>query len=86
MLHLYLFSTAIFMLIALLNLLTTCLHPSRGLATQNFLFLLIPILSIFLQQELTGIFTLSSLTTLEFQQEDFVHHTGSGGGVGVFQE
>ena len=61
MLHLYLFSTAIFMLTALLNLLTACLHPSRSLAAQGFL-LLIPILYIFLMQELTSIFTLSSLT------------------------
>ena len=64
MLHFYLFSTAIFMLTALLNLLTTCLHPSSGLAAQDFLLLLIPILSIFLMQELTSIFNLSSLTLL----------------------
>ena len=38
MFHLYLFSIAIFMLIALQNLLTACLHPSRGLATQDFIF------------------------------------------------
>ena len=62
MLHLYLFSTAIFMLTALLNLLlTACLLPSRGLAAQDFL-LLILILSIYLMQELTSIFTPSSLT------------------------
>ena len=48
MLHLYLFSIAIFMLTALLNFLTAFLPPSRGLAAQDFLLLLIPILSIFL--------------------------------------
>ena len=62
MLHLYLSSTTIFMLTALLNLLTACLSPSRGLAAQDFLFLLISSLSIFLMQELTSIFTLSLLT------------------------
>ena len=62
MLHLYLSTTAIFMLTALLNLLTACFHPSRGPATQDFLLLLILILSICLMQELTSIFTLSSLT------------------------
>ena len=62
MLHLYLFSTAIFMMIALLNLLNACLPLSRGLAAHGFLLLRIPILSIFLMQELTSIFTLSSLT------------------------
>ena len=61
MLHLYLFSTAIFMLNVLLNLLTACFHPSCGFAAQGFL-LLIPFPSIFLKQELTSIFTLSSLT------------------------
>ena len=39
-----------------------CLPLSRGLAAQDFLLLLIPILSNFLMQELTSIFTLSSLT------------------------
>ena len=38
------------------------LPPSRGHATQDFLLLLIPILSIFLMQELTSSFILSSLT------------------------
>ena len=61
MLHLYLFSITIFMLTALPNLLAICLHPSI-FAAQDFLLLLIPILSIFLMQELTSIFTLSSLT------------------------
>ena len=49
MLHLYLFSTAIFMLTALLNiltallnLLTACLHPSYGFAAQGFLLLTYP--------------------------------------------
>ena len=59
-LHLYPSSTAIFMLTALLNLLTACLPPSHSLAAHHFLLLLIPILSIFLMQELTSIFTLSS--------------------------
>ena len=61
MLHLYLFATAIFMLIALLNLLTPCVPPSYGLGTQDFL-LLISILPISVMQELTSIFTLSYLT------------------------
>ena len=60
MLYLYLF-TAIFMLISLLNLLTTCIHPFCDLAAEGFLLLLIHILSIFILQELTSIFTLSSL-------------------------
>ena len=38
--------------------------PSCGLAAQKFLFLLIPILSIFLMKELTSIFTLSSFPLL----------------------
>ena len=59
MLPLYLFSTAISMLTALLNLLTACLHLSHGLIAQGFLFFLIPMLYIFLMQELTSIFTLS---------------------------
>ena len=62
MLHLYIFSTAIFMLTALLNLLTTCLHPSRDLVAQGFLLLLVSIISISLMQELTSIFTLLYLT------------------------
>ena len=62
MLHLYLSSTAIFILTALLKLLTACLPSSRGIAAQDFLLFLIPILSIFLMQELISIFTLSSLT------------------------
>ena len=66
MLHLYLSFTAIFMLIALLNLLTTCLPLSRGRAAQDFLLLLIPILSIFLIQDLTSIFTLSSLALVNY--------------------
>ena len=37
-------------------------RPMLGLATQDFLLLLILILSIYLMQELTSIFTLSSLT------------------------
>ena len=65
MLQLYLFPTAIFMLTALLNLLTACHHLSRNLTAQGFL-LSIPILSIFLMQELTSIFTLSSLTLVNF--------------------
>ena len=58
---LYLSSTAIFMVTALLNLLTACLPHSRGLAAQDFLLSLIPILSTSLMQELTSIFILSSL-------------------------
>ena len=65
MLHLYLFSTVIFMLTALLNLLIVCLHPSHGLTAQGFL-LLIPILSIFLMQELTNIFNLASVTLVNY--------------------
>ena len=40
-----LFSIFIFMLTALLNLLTACLHPSGSLAANNFLLTLISILS-----------------------------------------
>ena len=58
----YLFSTAISMLTNLLSLLTACFSPSSGFATQDFLLLFILILSIYLMQELTSIFTLSSLT------------------------
>ena len=65
-LNLYLFSTAIFMLTASLNLLTACFPPSRGHAAQDFLLLLIFILSIFLMQELTSIFKLSYLTMVNF--------------------
>ena len=54
--------TAIFMLAALLILLTACLPLSRGLAAQDFLLTLILILSILLTQELTSIFTPSSLS------------------------
>ena len=43
--------------------LTNCMPlPSHGLAAQDFLLLLILILSIYLMQGLTSIFTLSSLT------------------------
>ena len=43
--------------------LANCIHyASCGLAAQVFLLILIPILSIFPMQELTSIFTLSSLT------------------------
>ena len=45
MLHICLFYTAIFMLTALLNLLTACFHPFHGLAAQDFLLFLILILS-----------------------------------------
>ena len=62
MLHFYLYSIAIFMLTALLNLVTACLPHFRVLAAQDYLLLLILILSTFLMQELTSIFTLSSLT------------------------
>ena len=55
------------MLTALLNLLTECLtlpppRRCRGLTAQDFLLLLILILSIFLMRESTSIFTLSSHT------------------------
>ena len=66
MLHLYLFSTAILILTALLNLLTACLHPFRSLTAQDFLLLLILILFIFLMPELTSIFTLSPITLVNF--------------------
>ena len=66
MLHLYLFSTTIFMLTALLNLLIACLPTFRGLAAQDFLLLVILILSIFLMQELISIFSLSSFTLVNF--------------------
>ena len=72
MLLLYLSSTAIFMPTALLNLLIACLPLSRGLAAQDFLLLLILILSIYLMQELTSIFTLSSLTLVNLELSSFV--------------
>ena len=50
------------MLTALLNLLTACLPPSRGLAAHDFLLAVIPILSTYLMQELTSIFIFSSLS------------------------
>ena len=62
MLLLDLSSAAIFMLTALLNLLTECLPLSRGIAAQHFLLLLILILSIYIMQELTSNFILSSFT------------------------
>ena len=62
MFYLYLSSTAIFMLTALLNFIAACLLPFRGLAAQHFLFLFIFNLSIYLMQELTNIFTLASFT------------------------
>merc|ERR1711980_20048 len=58
---LFLSSIVIFMVTALLNLLTACLPPSRGLAAQDFLLFLTPMLSKPLMQELTSTFTLSSL-------------------------
>ncbi len=61
MLHLYLSSTAIFMVTAPLNLLTACFLPSCALTTQNFLLPLLPILSTSLMQEITSIFILYSL-------------------------
>merc|ERR1712035_26597 len=61
MLHPFLYIIAIFMLTALLNLLTACLPPSCGLAAQDFLLFLTPMLSKPLMQELTSTFTLSSL-------------------------
>ena len=63
MLHLYLFSIAIFMLTAFLNLRIACLHLSLDLAAQGFLLLFIPILSIFL----TSIFTLSSHILVSYE-------------------
>ena len=49
MMHLLLSSTIIFMLTALLNLLTACLLSSRGLAAYDFLLTLIPYYSKFLK-------------------------------------
>ena len=62
MLHLLLFSTAIFMLTALLILLTACLPSFFGLAALDFPLSLTPILSKSLMQELTSILNLSSLS------------------------
>ncbi|MPD04452.1 hypothetical protein E2C01_100143 [Portunus trituberculatus] len=53
MLHLFLSFIAIFLLTALLILLTACLSSSCGLAAEDFL-LLNPILSNSLMQELTS--------------------------------
>ena len=60
-LHLLLSSTVKFMLTALLNLLTACLPPSRGHAAYDFQQAFIPIMSIYLMQELTSILNFSSL-------------------------
>ncbi len=57
----FLYFTVIFMLTALLNVLTACLHLSHGLAAQDFPLKLTLLLSKFLIQELTCIFSLSSL-------------------------
>ena len=54
--------TAIFMVTALLILLTACLPCSRGLAAQDLPLPLTPILSTSLMQELTSILSLSSLS------------------------
>ena len=62
MLPLLLSSTVIFMLTALLILLTACLPSSRGLAAQDCPLSLTPILSTSLMQELTSILNLSSLS------------------------
>merc|ERR1712035_153635 len=59
---LFLFSIVIFMVTALLNLLTACLPPSGGLAAPDLLLTLTPFLSNSLMQELTSIFILSSLS------------------------
>merc|ERR1711980_63604 len=59
---LFLSSIVIFMVTALLNLLTACLPSSGGLATPDFLLTLTPFLSNSLMQELTSIFILSSLS------------------------
>ena len=56
------FTTTIFILTVLLYLLTACLNPSRRLAAQSFLFLLIFILSIFLMEELISIYIPLSFT------------------------
>merc|ERR1712035_22001 len=59
---LFLSSIVIFMVTALLNLLTACLPHSGGLAAPDFLLTLTPFLSNSLMQELTSIFILSSLS------------------------
>merc|ERR1711980_70278 len=53
---LFLSSIVIFMVTALLNLLTACLPHSGGLAAPDFLLTLTPFLSNSLMQELTSIF------------------------------
>merc|ERR1711980_33239 len=59
---LFLFSIVIFMVTALLNLLTACLPPSGGLTAPDFLLTLTPFLSNSLMQELTNIFIPSFLS------------------------
>merc|ERR1712035_95653 len=58
---LFLFSIVLFMVTALLNLLTACLLPSGGLTGPDFLLTLTPFLSTSLMQELTSVFIPSSL-------------------------
>merc|ERR1711980_23664 len=58
----FLSSIVIFMVTALLNLLTACLPPSVGLAAPDFLLSLTLFLSNSLMKELTSIFILSSLS------------------------
>lgn len=50
---------AISMLTALFNLLNACLHPTRGLAAHEFIPVPITMLTDFLLQELTSIFSIS---------------------------
>merc|ERR1712035_24925 len=62
MLLLFLSSIVIFMVTALLNLLTACLPPSGGLIAPDFQLTLTPFLFNSLMQELTSIFILSFLS------------------------
>ncbi|MPC72479.1 hypothetical protein E2C01_066787 [Portunus trituberculatus] len=62
MLHLFLSFIAIFMLTALLILLTACLPSSCSLAAKGFLLPLIPVLSNSLTQELISILNHSNLS------------------------
>ncbi len=68
----FLSSIVIFMLTDSLNLLTACLHPSRGLAAQDFPLRLTPLPPKFLIQELTSISVFHPCYWQTLEQPSFV--------------